>query len=127
MDQYDVVDFIFEPLKTALAGFEGFKDKAKDGVTGKHFVVNALPWNENDDFINTGYVNVNLFVPLNANGMVDRQSMKTAIRAAKPVLKAITTNNEGKYRDCEIIWTETVDLKQGFDCKNIRILIKTDK
>lgn len=127
MDQYDVIDFIFELINPALTGFKGFKDRAKDGAEGKHFVVNALPWSENDDFINQGFVNVNLFVPLHANGMIDRQSMKTAVRAIKPLLKAISTSNEGKYRNCEIIWTETIDLKQGFDCKNIKLLIKTDK
>lgn len=127
MDQYDVIDFVFEQVEPVLTGFKGFKDKAEDGAEGNHFVVNALPWSENDDFINQGFINVNLFVPLNANGMVKRQEMKTAIRAAKPALKAINTNSEGKYRYCEIIWTETVDFKQGFDCKNIKLLIKTDK
>lgn len=127
MDQYDVIDFVFEAIEPVLTGFKGFKDKAVDGYAGKHFVVNALPWSENDDFINQGYVNVNLFVPLKSNGMIDRQPMKAAVRAAKPVIKAIATNSEGKYRSCEIIWIETVDLKQGFDCKNIKLLIKTDK
>lgn len=127
MDQYDVIDFVFDQVEPVLTGFKGFKDKAEDGTEGNHFVVNALPWSENDEYLNQGFVNVNLFVPLHANGMIDRQPMKTAVRAVKPAIKAIGTSSEGKYRDCEIIWTETVDLKEGFDCKNIKVLIKTDK
>lgn len=127
MDQFDVVDFVFDPVKTALANFKGFKEKSEDGVKGNHFVVNALPWNENDDYINSGYVNVNIFIPLTENGMVKRQPMKEAVRAAKTGLKTITVSEEGLYRDVQIIWVETVDLKEGFDCKNIKLLIKTDK
>lgn len=127
MDQYDVIDFIFDLIDPVLTDFTGFKEKSEDGVKVNHFVVNALPWNENDDFLNQGFINVNLFVPLNANGMVKRQAMKAAVRAAKEPLLSISTDNEGKYRYCEIIWTETVDLKEGFDCKNIKLLIKTDK
>lgn len=127
MDQYDVVDFVFDQIKPVLTGFKGFKDKAEDGTEGKHFVVNALPWSENDEYLNQGFFNVNLFIPLHDNGMVERQTMKAAVRAVKPVLKAIGTSTTGKYRYCEIIWTESVDLKEGFDCKNIKLLIKTDK
>lgn len=126
MDNYDVIDFVFDTVKPVLAGFTGYKENAEDGVKTNHFVVNTMPWNENDDFINNGYVNVNLFVPLNANGMIQKGIMKSAVRSIKPALKAITTE-EGKYRSCEIIWTESVDLKEGFECKNVKLLIKTDK
>lgn len=127
MDQYDVVDFIFDLIEPALTDFKGFKDKSKDGQEGNHFVVNALPWSEDDLFLNEGFVNINLFVPLNANGMVRRQTMKAAVRAAKEPLRTIGTSAEGIYRACEIIWTETVDLKEGFECKNIKLLITTQK
>lgn len=126
MDNYDVVDFVFDTIEPVLTGFTGYKDKAQDKEKGKHYVVNALPWNENDDFINQGFVNCNIFIPEHENGMIERKTMKTAIRAVKTALKTINTLN-GIYRYCEIIWTETVDLKEGFDCKNIKLFIKTDK
>ena len=128
MDEYDVIDFIFDLIEPALTGFKGFKDKAEDGQEGNHFVVNSLPWSENDKFLNEGFVNINLFVPLFENGMVRRQVMKAAVRAAKEPLQSIgSTSAAGVYRTIEIIWTETADLKEGFYCKNIKLLVTTQK
>lgn len=128
MDEYDVIDFIFDLIEPALTGFKGFKDKAEDGQKDNHFVVNSLPWSENDKFLNEGFVNINLFVPLFENGMVRRQVMKAAVRAAKEPLQSIgSTSAAGIYRTIEIIWTETADLKEGFYCKNIKLLVTTQK
>ena len=75
-----------------------------------------------------GFVNINLFVQLFENGMVRRQVMKSAVREAKEPLRSISsTSAAGIYRTIEIIWTETADLKEGFYCKNIKLLVTTQK
>lgn len=126
MDEYDVKDFVHEAVQAANTGLPTYKDRSKDGEAGSHIVVTALPWNENDDFINQGFVNVNIFMKQHENGMVN-SSVKEIVRAIKAKLKLITTT-AGNYRNAEILWSETLgELKQGFDCKNIRLLIKTDK
>lgn len=128
MDEYDVIDFVFEAVNASGTGFPVYKDKSPAGESGNHIVLNSLPWNRSDDFINSGYVNVNIFVKLFENGMINRQIMKTATRLIEPALKSISNDNNGKYRECEVIWGESIpELKEGFDCKNFRVLIKTDK
>lgn len=127
MDEYDVKDVVYDAVEAANTGLPIYLDRSKDGEKGNHIVINALPWNENDDFINQGYVNVNIFTMQNANGMIDEQTEKTAVRAIKPQIKMIGVVG-GQYRNAEIIWSESLgETKEGFDCKNLKILIKTDK
>ena len=127
MDEYDVKDFVYDAVEAATTGLPIYKDRSKDGEKNNHIVINALPWSENDDFINQGYVNVNIFTKQNENGMIDEETAKTTIRAVKAQLKLIDTV-AGQYRNAEIIWSESLgETKEGFDCKNVKILIKTDK
>lgn len=126
-DEFDVVDFVHDAVLAANTGLLIYKDRSEDGETENHIVVNSMPFNENDDFINQGYVNVNIFVKQHENGMIDRGVVKTAVRAIKAKLKLIATT-AGNYRHAEILWSESLgELKQGFDCRNIRLLVKTDK
>ncbi len=70
----DAVDIVYDAVITAKTNVMIYKDASESGVTNEHIVINHLQLNELD-FINKVPVNVNIFVPLNENGMPRRQRM----------------------------------------------------
>ena len=74
MDEFDAVDIVYDTVITAKTNVMIYKDASESGVTNEHIVINHLQLNELD-FINKVPVNVNIFVPLNENGMPRRQRM----------------------------------------------------
>lgn len=126
MDEFDVIDFIFDAVEPCATGLVVYKDKSETGVEVDHIVINHLQCQELD-YLNVIPVNVNIFLKLKSNGMVDRQRMKTLKRDIRKALNSINLN-DGKYRELEILWSEKLnEAKDGFDCMNIRINVSTEK
>ena len=131
VDEFDIIDYVFEAVEAANTGLTIYKDRSATGEVNNHIVINHLNINSNDDetvdFVNRLPVNVNVFIKLNSNGMINRNAMKIAIRAIRTSLKNVSIIN-GQYRHAHIIWEGRIEnLKDGFDCMNIRIDFETDK
>ncbi len=130
-DEFDIIDIVYNAVASANVGMTIYKDRSSTGEVNNHIVINHLNLNSDEDetvdFTNNLPVNVNVFVKLNDNGMVDRNTMKTAIRAIRTSIKNISSVN-GQYRHAHIAWEGRIEnLKDGFDCTNIRIDFQTDK
>ena len=92
MDEFDAVDIVYDTVITAKTNVMIYKDASESGVTNEHIVINHLQLNELD-FINKVPVNVNIFVPLNENGMPRRQRMKELRRKVRKSLDSINSND----------------------------------
>ena len=124
MDEFDVIDFVYEAVEAAGTGVTIYKDSSEAGVTGEHIVINNTSFNELD-FVGKTPVNVNIFVPLLENGMNRRQRMKELKRAVRKSLNSINSN-DGNCREIEVLWSVPMDLKECFQCTNIRLDVLTD-
>lgn len=130
-DEFDIIDYVYDAVVAANTGLTVYKDRSITGEANNHIVINHLNLNEGDDevtdFVSLLPVNVNVFIKLNQNGMIDRAAMKMAVRSIRISIKNISTIN-GQYRHAHIEWTGRIEnLKDGFDCMNIRIVFETDK
>ena len=126
MDEFDAVDIVYDAVITAKTNVMIYKDASESGVTNEHIVINHLQLNELD-FINKVPVNVNIFVPLNENGMPRRQRMKELRRKVRKSLDSINSN-DGRCKEVTVIWSVPIpELKEGFSCVNIRLEILIDK
>ena len=114
MDEFDVIDFVYEAIEAAGTGIAIYKDKSEAGVKDEHIVINHLSLTELD-FINKIPVNVNVFVPLKHNGMYQRKAL------------ASINSDDGNCREIEDFLSIPIpDLKEGFMCTNIRFNVKVD-
>lgn len=126
MDEFDVVDIVFDAVNAAVAGIPIYKDKSEVGVTWEHIVVNHLNLNELD-LVNKISVNVNIFVPLKSNGMYIRQRMKELKRKVRASIDSINSD-DGRCKEVKVLWSEPLpDFKEGFQCINIRLEILIDQ
>lgn len=122
MDEFDAVDIVYNAVAAAVTDVMIRKDKSEAGVIDEHIVINHLQLNELD-FINKVPVNVNIFVPLNENGMTRRQRMKELKRKVRKSLNSINSN-DGMCKEVTVLWSVPMpDLKEGFACTNIRLEI----
>ncbi len=128
MDEYDIIDFVYQAVTAANTGVTIYKDKSESGIDTEHIVINNLPLNElSNGLICKTPININIFVPLLPNGMINRQRMKGLRRAVRKSLDGINSN-DGYCREIEVLWARKMpDLKENFDCTNIRINVLTDK
>ncbi len=126
MDEFDAIDIIYNVVNTANTGVVIYKDKSENGVQSEHIVINHLQLNELD-FINNVPVNINIFIPLESNGMNSRQRMKEVKRKVRASLNSINSN-DGVCKEVEVLWSvPMLDLKEGFACTNIRLEILIDQ
>lgn len=126
MDEFDAVDIVYNAVAAAGTDVMIYKDKSEAGVTSEHIVINHLQLNELD-FINKVPVNINIFVPLNDNGMNRRQRMKELKRKVRKSLDLINSN-DGVCKEVTVLWSVPMpDLKEGFACTNIRLEILIDQ
>lgn len=126
MDEFDAVDIVYNAVAAADAGVVIYKEKSEAGVTDEHIVINHLQLNELD-FINKVPVNINIFVPLNDNGMNRRQRMKELKRKVRKSLDSINSN-DGRCKEVKVQWSVPMpELKEGFACTNIRLEILIDQ
>lgn len=125
MDEFDVIDFVYDAVDTAGTGVMIYKDKSDTEITDEHIVINNTSFNELE-FIGKTPVNVNIFIPLWENGMYRRQRMKELKRIVRDSLNSIN-GNDGNCREIEVLWSVPMpDLKEGFQCLNIRLDVITD-
>lgn len=126
MDEFDAVDIVYDAIATAVTDVMIRKDRSEAGVIDEHIVINHLQLNELD-FINKVPVNINIFVPLNENGMTRRQRMKELKRKVRKSLNSINSN-DGNCKEVTVLWSVPMpDLKEGFACTNIRLEILIDQ
>lgn len=126
MDEFDAVDIVYNAVAAAGTDVVIYKDKSEAGVNSEHIVINHLQLNELD-FINKVPVNINIFVPLNDNGMNQRQRMKELKRKVRKSLDLINSN-DGVCKEVTVLWSVPMpDLKEGFACTNIRLEILIDQ
>lgn len=126
MDEFDAIDIVYDAVLTAKTGVPIYKDKSESGLTDEHIIINHLNLNELD-FINKIPINVNVFVPLNENGMNRRQRMKELKRKVRKSLDSINSN-DGVCKEVEVLWSAPIpELKEGFACTNIRLEILIDQ
>lgn len=126
MDEFDAVDIVYDAVSAAGTDVVIYKDKSEAGVTSEHIVINHLQLNELD-FINKVPINVNIFVPLNENGMPQRQRMKELKRKVRKSLDSINSN-DGVCKEVTVLWSVPMpDLKEKFACTNIRLEILIDQ
>ena len=91
MDEFDAVDIVYNAVAAAGTDVVIYKDKSEAGVNSEHIVINHLQLNEHD-FITKVPVNINIFVPLNDNGMNQRQRMKELKRKVRKSLDSINSS-----------------------------------
>ena len=126
MDEFDAVDIVYNAVAAAGTDVVIYKDKSEAGVTSEHIVINHLQLNELD-FINKVPVNINIFVPLNDNGMNQRQRMKELKRKVRKSLDSINSS-VGVCKEVTVLWSVPMpDLKEKFACTNIRLEILIDQ
>ena len=126
MDEFDAIDIVYNAVAAADTDIVIYKDKSEAGVASEHIVINHLQLNELD-FINKVPVNINIFVPLNDNGMNRRQRMKELKRKVRKSLDSINSN-DGTCKEVTVLWNVPMpDLKEGFACTNIRLEILIDQ
>ena len=124
MDEFDAV--VYNAVAAAGTDVVIYKDKSEAGVTSEHIVINHLQLNELD-FINKVPVNINIFVPLNDNGMNQRQRMKELKRKVRKSLDSINSS-DGVCKEVTVLWSVPMpDLKEKFACTNIRLEILIDQ
>ena len=126
MDEFEAVDIVYNDVAAAGTDVMIYKDKSEAGLTNEHIVINHLQLNELD-FINKVPINVNIFVPLNENGMPQRQRMKEIKRKVRKSLDSINSN-DGICKEVTVLWSVPMpDLKEKFACTNIRLEILIDQ
>lgn len=126
MDEFDAVDITYKAVDSADTGIVIYKDSSEAGVSGEHIVINHLQLNELD-FINKVPVNINIFIPLNSNGMNERQRMKDVKRKVRKSLDSINSD-DGNGKEVTVLWSVPMPgLKENFSCTNIRLEILIDQ
>ena len=101
MHVFDAIDIVYNAVAAADTDIVIYKDKSEAGVASEHIVINHLQLNELD-FINKVPVNINIFVPLNDNGMNRRQRMKELKRKVRKSLDSINSN-DGRCKEVTVI------------------------
>lgn len=126
MDEFDIIDLVYDHVAAANTELPIYKDNSATGVDENHIVISGLEFHE-FEWQNKMPVNVNIFVKLHSNGMPNRNVMRDVKRKIRVELKKIGVEN-GQYRDIELPGSERLkDAKEGFDCTNIKVIINTQK
>lgn len=126
MDEFDAIDIVYNAVSASNAGITIYKDKSESGVQDEHIVINNLQLNELD-FINKVPVNINIFIPLESNGMIQRQRMKEVKRKVRSSIDSINSDN-GVCKEVTVLWSVSMpELKEGFACTSIRLEILMDQ
>jgi len=125
-DEFDILDFVQVYVKQADTGLPIYIQKPPNNVRENHIWINHLQFIELDYFHKLP-ININVFYKYHEDsGMVDDE-IRTVVRKIRDSIDTISTTN-GQYRRAKREFTEPIpDLKEGFYCINIRLLLTTDK
>jgi len=123
-DNFDAVDIIFSAL--ASVGVVAFKDKSPENQAGEHIVINSPSSGPSSYATNDTSVNLNIFVPVAPNAMVNRPRLE-AIRS--DVYTGIeSANTSGYYCYIDKEFSALIEnAKKGFDCFTIRFILTINK
>ena len=127
MDEFDIIDLVYNHVAAANVGFPIYKDRSKTGETENHVVVSHLEYHELE-WINVLPVNVNIFIKLSSqSGMPNRSAMRTAKEKIRTELLKIKPD-KGQFQSIELSGSvRLTGAKEGFDCTNIKVIINTQK
>lgn len=126
MDEFDIIDLVYNHVAAANTGLTIYKDNSATGTEENHIVVSGMEFHE-FDWQNKMPVNVNIFIKLYSNGMPNRSLMKQTKSKIRTELKKIGVEN-GQYRDVELSGSvRLTGAKENFDCTNIKVIINTQK
>lgn len=124
-DEFDVLDIVTATVESASTGLVVYQGYSIKNEEREHIVVNSLPFGELD-YVGKVNVNVNIFTKdLGGSPDMDRQKeLKRIVRAA---LNRIH-HPANMYWSSKVLWSERLyDVKENFDCINIRLEIITEK
>jgi len=127
MDEFDIIDLVYNHVAAANTGLPIYKDNSATGMDENHIVISGMEFHE-FDWQNKMPVNVNIFIKLYASsGMPNRPLMREMKRKVRAELKKIKPEN-GQYRDVELSGSvRLTGAKENFDCTNIKVIINTQK
>lgn len=126
MDEFDIIDLVYNSVDAANTGLAIYKDNSATGVDENHITISGMEFHELD-WMNKMPVNVNIFIKLYPNGMPNRPLMRDIKRKIRTELKKISIEN-GQYRDIELSGSvRLTGAKEGFDCTNIKVIINSQK
>lgn len=130
MNEFDIIDLIYERVQAADVGMTIYKDRSRTGEIENHIVIGHLEYHELQ-WKNVLPVNVNIFIKLSPqSGMLSRQGRKL-MRETKEKIRTELLKikpEQGKYRSIEINGSVRITgAKENFDCTNIRVIINTEK
>lgn len=125
-DEFDVLDIVTAAVESAGTGLTVYQGNSVNGEEQEHIVVNNLPFSELD-FVGKIGVNVNVFTPQHKDGLPDTERQKEVKRKVRSALSDIP-HPVGLYWNSTVLWSERLyEVKEGFDCVNIRLEIITEK
>jgi hypothetical protein len=118
-DSFDAVEIIQSILGTAVSGASVYKERSTRDDLEAHIVIRSTG-TTNLEVVNIAQVNVNIYVPMWANGTVNRQKLKT-IRSYIVNLIENAADPAGYYCVIDMAFSALLeDAKEGFDCFTIR-------
>ena len=123
-DNFDAEEIIYDMIKNV--GVSVFKGRVPRDKEGEYINVRSNGCNY-DDVVNIPQVNVNIYVPRPAGGMVNRTRIK-AIRTL--VYNAISgaDDPEGYYCIIDQSFSSLIDdVREGYDCFTIRYELTLNK
>jgi len=117
-DNFDATKIIYNIIKNV--GVSVFKERPPRDQSGEHIIVRSNACNHGE-YVNIPQVNVNIFIPKTANGMVNRDRIET-IRTAVYTAISSAEDPEGYYCYIDRSFSALIeDAKEGFDCFTIRL------
>ena len=127
-DSFDIVDIIYTAVAGAIPGFPVYKDRSTTGEKEHHIVINTTGINSTDYVNKAPAVNVNVFTKRQSSGMISRSLIKSVVRSIENAVKNNLSVPEGMYWSSKVEWIIPLDeMKEGFDCTNIRLRVITEK
>lgn len=125
---FDAVDWVFAVVEKASSGFVCYKGASIAGEKRNHITVQSTGVMQMPYVNISPAVNINVFVRRYDNGMENRNAMKTAVQQIEQALTNGVPVPNGVYFKARVEWIKPIaDMKDGFDCVNIRMTVIMEK
>lgn len=125
-DQFDIIDLIFDAVVKADTRLIVYKDNSPTGEKENHITIGTTGIERKECINKAPVVNVNVFIKRYENGMTNRSAMRDAVRKLTTSFKSIS-HPFGMYFKAKVVWSIPMgEVKEGFDCTNIRLEVKTE-
>lgn len=123
-DNFDAVEIVYGVISSW--GVATYKDKSPENITTEHIVVNSPSGGASSFGTNDISVNVNIFIPVTANGMINRARLKAIRTGIRPLIEAASPSGYYCYIDPEFS-ALLENVKKGFDCFIMRYLLTLNR